>query len=639
MCGIAGIWQLDGRTVERGTIDRFVDALAHRGPDGRGVLIADDGRLALGHRRLAVLDLGAGGSQPMRSPGGGLDITFNGAVYDFLELRAELETAGVRFRGDSDTEVVLAAIERWGPDALLRFNGMWAFAIWDRRRRALLLARDRFGVKPLYVASTERRFAFASELKAFLHLDGFEPVADEDTLRARVAGRFGDGVLLRGVEALAPGHCLEVTPAGIRRWRWWSTLDHLVRVPRDLAAQAGELRALLFDACRLRGRSDVPLATSLSGGLDSSSVLCALAAASPSGGAERRPPDWRRAFVARFPDTPQDETAYATAAAERAGASPVPVTFSGDDVRAVLDRYLHQFEEIGGLYGVAAWTLYGEMRRQGVTVALDGHGGDELFGGYDLHVLLALMRGRGLLAEPRRTLDLIDTLHGVQGAAGAAPGRASLAALTIPFVRAAARRIPAARRRTRRLDEAVARHSCDPAAGDDAEERAIDALGPLTGALYRSFHRHSLPRILRNFDAHSMGQGVESRSPLLDWRVVRYGFSVPDESKVAGGQTKRLLREAMRGVLPEAVRVRRDKLGYNAPVARWLDRGLGEWVWDEVNDREFLRSELWDGPGLLEVVRAKRQSRAPWRSAEAHAVVLAVTAHWWRTRWLRAGAR
>ncbi|HYB70304.1 MAG TPA: asparagine synthase (glutamine-hydrolyzing) [Candidatus Bathyarchaeia archaeon] len=637
MCGIAGIWQLDGQPLEVATVERFIGALAHRGPDGQGVLLADAGRLALAHRRLAILDLSAAGDQPMRSASGRYDITYNGEIYNFLELREELERDGYRFRSESDTEVILAAFERWGPDCLLRFNGMWSFAIWDRRDRALFLARDRFGVKPLYVMANPRRFAFASEVKAFLHLDGFEAVADRQVLEARLADNFDERVLLRGVECVLPGHCLTVTPNGARRRRWWSTLEHLVRVPQDVATQAEEFRELLFDACRLRARSDVPMATSLSGGLDSSSVLCALARSQQRGGGDRQAPEWRRAFIAGFPGTPQDETRYATLAADRAGATPVVHQFSGDEFAEHIDAYLYQFEEIGGLFGVAAWALYREMRREGIIVSLEGHGGDELLGGYDLHVLLALMGGRGLVAAPGRTLDLIDTLYHLQPEIS--PKRAVLAALTIPGVRAIARHLPVARRRERLLAQTVRRHSFDPATVIDeaarVEEQAIDALGPLTGALYRSFHRHSLPRILRNFDVHSMGHGIEVRTPLLDWRLVCYAFSVPDESKVAGGYTKRLLREAMRGVLPEPVQLRRAKLGYNAPVAQWLHDGLGEWLWDEVNDPEFLRSELWDGRALLGLTRAKRDSRAPWHRDEAHRATLAVTAHWWQTRWLR----
>ena len=641
MCGIAGIWELEGRKVERSTIRRFIAALAHRGPDGEGVLVADEGRLGLGHRRLAILDVSPAGEQPMRSASGRYDITYNGEVYNFLELRAELEQGGFRFHSNTDTEVILTAFERWGPDCLHRFNGMWAFAIWDRKQRRLFVARDRFGVKPLYMMRGPRRFAFASELKAFLHLDGFAPVADMDTVRARLKGNFSEGVLLQGVESLPAGYYLEVTPDGSRLVRWWNTLDHLIDVPQDFSRQADEFRELLFDACRLRLRSDVPIATSLSGGLDSSSVLCAVAAQHQQHGTiERQAPDWHKAFIAGFPGTSQDETTYAAMAAERADALPVLRQLSSDDFSAEVDSYLHQFEEIGGLYGAAAWALYREMRRDGVVVSLDGHGGDELLGGYDIHIVLALMRGRSLVTSPIRTLDLIDTLHQMYSPGGFAfvPNKALLVALTIPRFGSLAQRIPYLGHRIDRFMEALRRHSYDPDAvsADEAkEEHMIDSLGPLTGALYRSFHRHSLPRILRNFDAHSMGHGVEVRMPLLDWRLVRFCFSVPDASKVGGGYTKRLLREAMKGVLPEGIRLRRPKLGYNAPVAQWLMRGLKDWLWTAVNDPEFLRSELWNGRELLALAHTKRASRAEWAPAEVERITIAVTAHWWLTRWLR----
>jgi asparagine synthase (glutamine-hydrolysing) len=640
MCGIAGIWNLKGAPVERPAIVRFVASLAHRGPDGEGVLIDDGGSLALAHRRLAILDLSAAANQPMESLSGRYVITYNGEVYNFLELRQELERSGFRFSSDTDTEVVLAAFEKWGAECLSRFNGMWSFAIWDRKRRSLFVCRDRFGVKPLYFAATASRFAFASETKAFRNLTGFEAAADTRAVAARLAGNFSEHLLLRGVEALAPGSCVEITPERIRRWRWWNTLDHLTWVPDDFAKQADEFRELLFDSCRLRLRCDVPVGTSLSGGLDSSSVICALSEARKRLGSERQAIEWRRAFIAGFAGTMQDEARHAELAARRAGAKTVVRQFSSEVLHRHIDAYLEQFEEIGGLPGMAAWALYREMRREGVVVSMDGHGGDELLGGYGFHVMLALMRGGGLLASPARTLDLIDTLHRMHPAGD--PDRPAatpaLAALTIPGVRRLARLLPFARRRLNDLDQLMERHSSAASgSADAAEERAIDELGPLTGALYRSFHRQSLPRILRNFDVHSMGHGVEVRMPLLDWRVVCYGFSVPDESKVAGGYSKRLLREAMKGVLPEEVRLRRDKLGFNAPVAHWLNHGLGDWVWDEVNDPEFVRGELWDGRALQAVARSKREPGAAWTPAEAHRVTLTVTAHRWLTRWLRSG--
>jgi asparagine synthase (glutamine-hydrolysing) len=625
MCGIAGIFQLDDQAVDRVTIERFTSSLAHRGPDGQDVVLEHDGRVALGHRRLAILDLTDTGRQPMTSPSGRYVISYNGEVYNFVELRQLLEREGVAFRSESDTEVILAAFERWGHNCLLRFNGMWSLAIWDRYQRSLLLSRDRFGVKPLYVMVTSRRLAFASELKAFLQLDGFMPAENTDAIRARLAGNRAEHVLLRGVESLPPGHCLEATADRVHRWRWWNTLEHLVSVPTDFREQADEFRTLLFEACRLRARSDVPVGSTVSGGLDSSSVVCSLAEVQQRGHIERLSPNWRRAYIAAFPGTSQDEASYAVLAAKRAGATPIIHRFSSDGLREHLDRYLFQIEEIGGLYGITSWLLYRAMRRDGIFVSLDGHGGDELLAGYGLHLLLALLHGRRFTSAPLRIFRLIRTEQ--QMYPTRLGGTAALAALTFPTIRRAARRLPV----SRRLEEALRRHSAEPGSPDG---EVIERLGPLTGVLYHSFHRESLPRILRGFDACSMGHGVEVRMPLLDWNVVCYAFSAPDESKVGNGFTKHLLREAMRSIIPDEVRLRRDKLGFVAPVSDWLRGGLGDWLWEEMNDPDFLRSELWDGPALQSLARRKRETAEPWDPVETGRATLAVSAHYWRTRWL-----
>jgi asparagine synthase (glutamine-hydrolysing) len=282
------------------------------------------------------------------------------------------------------------------------------------------------------------------------------------------------------------------------------------------------------------------------------------------------------------------------------------------------------------------------MRADGIVVSLEGHGADELLGGYAAHIAQALWRSGGLAVAPRRSLDLIDTLSEmhIRGDPGAPPSRPLLAAVTVPAIASVVRRMPAQWRRRRKLVDTLL-NAGDPVAcsdtGDPHEQAAVDALGPLTGALYQSFHRDSLPRILRNFDVHAMGHGIEVRMPFLDWRVVCYAFSVPDDSKVGHGYAKRLLREAMRGVLPEPVRLRRDKLGFNAPIAQWVAGGLWDWLWDLVNEPDFRRSELWNGERLLALARAKRAAQTPWHTQEAHRILLATSAHWWLTRWLRRG--
>jgi asparagine synthase (glutamine-hydrolysing) len=304
-----------------------------------------------------------------------------------------------------------------------------------------------------------------------------------------------------------------------------------------------------------------------------------------------------------------------------------------------LDDYLYQFEEIGGLFGAGAWALYREMRSSGIVVSLEGHGGDELLGGYALHIAQALVRSGGLLRAPGRTLDLIDTLSEMRnrGDRGLRPNKALLAALTLPGFAALVRRMPTGWRRRRAFVNTLLQTN-DPVGGGNEsreEQEAINRLGPLTGALYQSFHHDTLPRILRNFDVHSMGHGIEVRLPFLDWRLVCYAFSTPDESKVASGYGKRLLREAMRGVLPEAIRLRRDKVGFNAPIVNWLAGGLSDWLWNLVNESEFLRSDLWNGEALRGLVRAKRASQTSWHAHEAHRILLVASAYWWLTRWLR----
>ena len=249
--------------------------------------------MALGHRRLAILDLTEAGLQPMTSPSGRYVMSYNGEIYNFLELRRLLEGRGVRFRTESDAEVILAAFEHWGPDCLMRFNGMWSIAIWDRWQRRLFLLRDRFGVKPLYVSISPRRLAFASELKAFLRLDGFDPAENTDAISARLAGDAAARPASRRRVA-APGYWLKASHEGVRRWRWWNTLT--TRQSATRSRRPGEqFRELLFEACTLRLRSDVPIASALSGGLDSSSVVCSLARAQGRRGAERRRHHWRRA--------------------------------------------------------------------------------------------------------------------------------------------------------------------------------------------------------------------------------------------------------------------------------------------------------------------------------------------------------
>ena len=309
-------------------------------------------------------------------------ITYNGEIYNFLELRTELKRLGHRFRTETDTEVILAAYVQWGDACLTRFNGMWAFALWDRQEKSLLLARDRFGVKPLYFLHGPGRFAFASELKAFLALDGFRPALDPE-----VAPRYflesayalegtTTETLLQGVQRLPAGHTLRIAAGGhphVRRW--WETRDHQPEVPARYEDQVARFRELFLDATRLRLRSDVPVGSCLSGGLDSSAVVCAMAHLHRQQGADlaRSPLDWQRAFIADFPDTVLNERSYADEVVGHIGARPCYWRFDQSAaVHHVLDS-VWSMEDIYGGLATPGWCLYRELRDRKSTRLNSSH--------------------------------------------------------------------------------------------------------------------------------------------------------------------------------------------------------------------------------------------------------------------------
>jgi len=536
MCGIAGIVD-PSRAVAPDDVRALTDVLAHRGPDGCGVYAA--GGTGLGHRRLAILDLSDAGKCPMTyvSPAGDVyRITFNGEIYNFLELRRELAALGHRFLSESDTEVVLAGYAQWGEAALEKFNGMWAFALRDEKKDELFLARDRFGVKPLYYHANGR-FVFASEMKAFTALPGFRARMNEPLItRILEASEPWEGMtdetMMLGVRSLPAGHSMRVTADGrfsVRKW--WETGDHPQEIPARYEEQAEEFRRLFLDAVRIRMRSDVPLGSSLSGGLDSSSVASAMAWLHRAGGngLERCAADWQKAFVAVFPGSRLDERAWAEKVAPAIGADVRYSAFDPEESVRTLQDAVWAVEYVHGILASPVWGIYREMRRSGVVVTLDGHGADELLGGY-----------AGYLDVP--------------------------------------------------MDE-------------------------LNGRLYNDVHRTMLPSILRNYDRCSMAHGVEVRMPLLDWRLVTYAFSLPAEAKIGGGVTKRVFRDAVRGILAEPVRTRRSKIGFNAPLVEWFNGPMKSVALRLFEHRFWNDNPFWDGPGTAARLR-ERMRAGDWTYRE-----------------------
>src|SRR3972149_792658 len=419
MCGITGFWNLDGKPVSREGLIRFTNQIAHRGPDGWDVHVDDSAALGFGHRRLAIIDITDSGRQPMSFADGRYWIVFNGEIYNFVELKKELENLGYQFKTDSDTEVILAGYDKWGEDCQFKFNGMWAFAIWDSRERKIFISRDRFGVKPLIYYFDGKRFAFASEMKAFLALDGFRaefsPTVLANSLENASLVEGAEDCLLQGLKRVLGGHCLTLKANGdLNIRRWWNTLDHLPNVPERYEDQIQQYRELFLDACRIRMRSDVPIGTALSGGLDSSSVLSSMSHIRKSGDATMRMAHgWQKAFIGTYPGKIIDERHYADEVIKHTGVQPIYCKMNADMYLDYFNDILYQYEELSDIH-LGPWFVHKMQRQHGVVVTIDGHGGDEALGGYTWHVFAAMRDANPIrfleLASIRNSMSLTNAL-------------------------------------------------------------------------------------------------------------------------------------------------------------------------------------------------------------------------------------
>lgn len=596
MCGIAGILEFRDQPASESALTEICRRLAHRGPDGHGYWRSSNGTVALGHRRLAILDLDRRADQPMVSADGRHAVVFNGEIYNFLELRKELRACGEVFRTESDTEVILAAWRVWGEGMLPRFNGMWALAIYDQNTRKMFLSRDRFGIKPLFYSISERRFVFASELMALVFSGAVDSELNVQVARRLLIDPFGiegsQETLFTDVRRLQAGHCLTVEAGRIIVRRWWSTVEHLPEVPKSEEERAERFGELFRDAVSIRMRSDVPIGTSLSGGFDSSAVLCTMASIERSGIRERAAANWRHAFVASFPGLDNDERPFAEMAAEWAGVAPTILDIGSNRIMDDFEEALASLDDVYIGLPTAVWRLYRQMRRSGVVVSLDGHGADELMGAYR-------QENQGLSFGVKNLIAYM------------APGRSTLdRAIDVGRALWIDRRGQAFLRRG--LREFPARLST---VGD--QDELPERWGGLNRRLYRMFHGTVLPTILRNFDRLSMAHGVEVRMPFLDWRLVTYVMALPDESKNSGGLTKVIARHSMKGKMPEAIRVQRRKVGFNSPMPSWLNGPLKPWVAEILSRRVPAFEEMIDESALMATVERLGSRQAwTWGSAD-----------------------
>ncbi|MSP90681.1 MAG: asparagine synthase (glutamine-hydrolyzing) [Myxococcales bacterium] len=574
MCGLVGAFAGSGDA--RGLTDRLArgaDAIAHRGPDDSGAYC--DGPVALGFRRLAILDLSPLGHQPMASARGDWIIVFNGEIYNFIELRRELEDVGVRFRSATDTEVLVEALEHWGLAAFGRFNGMWAVLAWQRSTQTLLACRDPWGIKPLYASKTGDTLFFASEIKAMRAMGVDLGTPNMVAARAFLdVGELDTGTrtLYRNVERLEPGQVYLYRAGAAPRRHTIDTDAWRVDATPFARSSAGEqefverFRAAFLAAVRIRLRSDVAVGTCLSGGLDSTAIACAAARFLPSD----RTQHCRHAFTALIPE--YDERRYIKAVVDQSHASWHTTVADDGQVAAEIEGFFRAHDEpVHTLGAFAGYLVMALARREGVKVLLNGQGSDELLAGYPSSTgsyLRSVLHRDGLVyAAGQAVAEGGSVLAGARLLARAAS--AGLAA-HLP---------PALARRTRALvslaaakegPDLIARTGPLAARGDDEPARGEGL--PL--ALENQFRRFPLPLYLRVEDTNSSAYSIEARLPFLDPTVVALARVAPASLLRRDGMNKFLLRRILPGLVPDIVWQRRDKMGFPVPSARWLREPL-----------------------------------------------------------------
>lgn len=604
MCGIAGIWNFNGATVADETIIRFTDSLRHRGPDGRGIWFNTNRTLAFGHRRLAIIDLSSAGDQPMHYSDNRYHIVFNGEVFNFIEIRDELKGKGYLFKTDSDTEVVMAAYHQWGEKMLFRFNGMWALCIYDSVEQSCFIARDRFGIKPFHYLLNTSQFAFASELKSFKHLDGYSPAIDEDSAVHFLKTGFGveasQRSMFRGVHKLQAGYCGWVKKGTIKLKRWWNTVDHLVAVPSGVDAQAQLFRELFFDAVKLRMRSDVPVGSSLSGGFDSSAIVSALSRLGKQHADLRMASDWQQTFVATFPGKSNDEKPQAEEVINYCGVKGHFFEVREEEALSLMDKVLYDFDDVYVGIPVAPWLIYRELRRKNIVVSLDGHGADELIGGYLQADGAFMSNAPSWVGGIKENLNIYNEYLSYIGKTGNqnvfSVFKQSLHQQIQyhPDFEQYRNQVTILKSWKDRLRPAYWQSFINNAAFEThsttlfGEEDAPADMDEINRKLYRMFHVDVLPTILRNFERMSMANGIEVRMPFMDWRLVTYAFSLPGSSKINNGYTKYIAREAMKGYMPENIRSSRVKIGFNAPMPEWFSGPVFPWLMEQLDKKSAL---------------------------------------------------
>ena len=603
MCSISGCLSISNTLLNpKQVVESMISHLEHRGPNGKGNFSTYNDLLALGHTRLSIFDHTEFGQQPMHYRDR-FTITFNGAIYNFLELQQELISKGHIFKSKSDTEVILASFAEWGTDCVHRFNGMWAFAIWDNIKKNLFLSRDRFGVKPLYYQfSKEKSFTFASEINAFkssffdLSLKSKHVLAllHEPNCLDPLGFTPYDNLYL-----LPAGHSLVIDKnlSTTRPFKWWNLTEN--QIDDSDESIESEFNRLMEEACEIRLRSDAPLATALSGGLDSSSIFSKVNQAETNL-SRFCPGNYRSCFNMAFENSLDSEHEFAKLGATHFQQNCKFALVNSANLWSDLSSLTSHFGDFSGTPLTCISPLYNHMSNNGIKVSIDGHGGDECLLGYPDMIDAAIK-----IATPDEQISLRTTLEGMLKNPAYSPK------YNVPF--SAKTRIALGKVRelcgfgtkTKLPNpiEQITKYALNkqnfkiPDLVNDYRERKKEMKKSLFGIHKASLELERLPLILRNFDKASMFSGVEIRAPFLDYRLVEFCCNLPLRQKVRNGYTKYILRKTMNKQLPTEITWRRHKIGINAPLNVWMeDRSFASSYREQLEGNTTWISEILEIP-------------------------------------------
>jgi len=594
MCGIAGII---GNKVEVSKLEFLTDKLKHRGPDETNVWISENRTIGLGHQRLSILDLSPTGSQPMKSSNHELIIVFNGEIFNFIELQQELEAYGYKFESKSDTEVVLAAYDKWGEQMLNKFNGMWAMAIANTKTDELFFARDRFGIKPFYYAQTDTELLFASEVQALHKYLGNQWPLNSNVINDILNGGFinhgTSETYLQNVNSLPAGHFALYKNGSLTINKWYTLEKRDVSQHRK--NQAEELRSLIADACRLRLRSDVPIATCLSGGVDSTTITAFIQQPGITDNA-RFTHYTHRAFNLSLPNSEIDESKTAQDFIKQINGKLDIVNLSTIDP-IKLESVMRKMD--GPMHALAfypIYMLYENIKGQGIKVTLDGQGPDEMLGGYS--PVFEAFKTAAVLWDPFWFNDIYKT-YSAQGELTYSSAKRAVKNELKRFLQY--KKIQADQRVKWPIKYVLSKFGLysfqknkkeRPIILQPAIKESYHKL-PIDIELFKQFFQAPLPGILNQFDRCSMANGVECRMPFMDYRIVEFVFSLPPRSKIGGGYTKRILREAIENIVPDSIRLKKEKIGFNAPMIEWFRGPLKNWLIEISQSQEFIENSYF----------------------------------------------